>query len=148
MSEETARDIDFQIAERLFGWKWMSWTGRPVHGPHYPGPCRVKQFMSPEQLAHKSWQEFFAESKQEAGPATGTEPYSYTHQSSGCNAAMVPAYSGSSDVSVLEFVRKHWKPKRPDMWKRFLELCPGAATYKRGDYSLAAIKVIDETEGR
>lgn len=147
MSEEHVSNLDMQIAERLFGWKWMSWTGRPVHGPHYPGPCRVKQFMSPEQLAHKSWQEFFADPEIAAAPATGDEPYSYTHLSSGCNAAMVPAYSGSSDVSVLEFVRKKWKRDQPEMWNRFLELCPGAATYKRGDYSRAAIKVIDSTIG-
>ena len=125
----------------LFGWKWMSWIGRPTRDhPDYPiDNIRVRQFMSAEQLKMPSWKKWLADPKIEAREAIGDEPLTYTYCSSGCSAVPIPNFLGSADYAVLQQVKKRWKGKR---WKRFESLLPSAANYKLGDYSKAAIIVL------
>jgi len=84
--------LDRAIAEELFGWKWWSWVGIPIRGtPGYPTKTRVRQFVSPEQLADKRWEKFLEAS--EGAPATGDEPLDYSYCSSQ-GGEWVPHFSG------------------------------------------------------
>lgn len=85
--------LDMAIAEELFGWKWLAFTGIPTRGtPGYPANMKVRRFFPPEALTHDQWNEYF----HEIGgyePATGKEPLDYCYcSSSGPHA--VPWFSG------------------------------------------------------
>ena len=136
----TNQEINERIATELFGWRWVSWVGIPTKGtPHYPAPCRVRQFISPGHITPVAWQQRV----DEAGgrDADGTEPLSYRYCSS-LGPEMVPEFQGKDDVQVLIQVRKLWK-KNSAQWKCFRECLRPAEDYRVGDYSLAAIEVLD-----
>lgn len=91
-------------AVHKLGYVWMAFDGRPTRShPRYwdddvrEHGMRVRQLMSPEQLADERWKTFF-EAKNGA-PADGSEPLGYTYESSGCSAAMVPDLV-SADLAV------------------------------------------------
>lgn len=82
-------------ATHKLGFVWMAFDGLPTSDhPRYHDEdvrrdgMRVRQLMSPEQLADERWKSFLESSN--AAPANGTEPLAYTYCSSGCTAAIVP----------------------------------------------------------
>lgn len=93
------------------GFVWMAFDGLPTSD--HPKYCdeavrrdgmRVRQLMSPDQLADKRWQQFFADNN--GSEANGTEPLAYTYCSSGCSAAMTPDLLGkelADDLRRLVF---------------------------------------------
>lgn len=82
-------ELTNEYAVEHLGFRWWSWIGHPVKGtPGYPQIMRVRQLLSPEQLASKSWREFLDDPANEARPADGTEPLDYTYCSSGCTVVM------------------------------------------------------------
>jgi hypothetical protein len=141
-----------QVAEALFGWKWMSWFGIPTHGtPGYPAKCRVREFMSPKVMASKRWLEHFAAF--DGAEATGDEALAYSYCSSQ-GGECVPSYFGSEDYLVLDHVRSTWDRER---LKAFTVALAGMwgerggderawlawGLYELGDYSRAALAVVE-----
>ena len=74
-------DINEALAVKLLGWKWISFVGTPVKGTKgYPEKMRVRQLMSPSQLKHPQWIDYFNDN--DAKDADMTEPLSYAYCSS------------------------------------------------------------------
>jgi hypothetical protein len=87
-----AENLELRIAESLFGWRWLSYVGRPIRStPDYPREQRVRRFFPPEAVLHKSWLKWFVENPTE--PATGNEPLDYCYCSS--NGPHMPTDFGS-----------------------------------------------------
>lgn len=91
------------------GWRWMSWVGIPVRGAEgYPVKCRVRQLISPRQLASPHWKRLFFENK--GREADGTEPLAYAYDSS--QGAIDPPPSiitPELGVGLARHVRSLWK---------------------------------------
>lgn len=121
------------------GWRWMAFDGMPMSShPRYRDPdvrqngMRVRQLLSPEQLASESWQEHLK--RNNGGPADMTEPLAYTYGSSGCSALPTPDVLDDRLATELllcvssecenvpydmgtklrEIVRKHLNEAKPD----------------------------------
>ncbi len=78
---EAGPELDDHIAETFYGWRWMAWVATPIRGtPGYPRECRVRAFISPEQIAATSSWPVFRVS--DGGPAKGDEPLHYWYCSS------------------------------------------------------------------
>ena len=87
-------------AIETLGYKWMSFDGIPTRGTEgYPQRQRVRQLMSPEQLASPRWQEFLQQNN--GREADGDEPLSYSYCSSGCDVAIVPDLCGDDLAGKL-----------------------------------------------
>jgi hypothetical protein len=142
-----------QVAEALFGWKWMSWFGIPIHGtPAYPAKCRVREFMSPKTMSSKRWQSFFAQ--HDGVEATGDEALAYSYCSSQ-GGERVPSYFGSEDYLVLQHVRANWPREMLEQFTSILAETWGKrgkaagqawlawGLYELGDYSRAALAVVE-----
>ena len=77
------------VAIEKHGFRWMSWVGIPIRGTaNYPEKQRVRQLLSPEQLASERWTTHLAEN--DGREAEGHEPLAYSYCSSGCNVEPVP----------------------------------------------------------
>jgi len=91
-------DLDYCVAEELFGWKWLAYLGIPVRDtPGYPNKVLVRQFFSPGIEANKHWLDYFAHKGGGFQPATGDEPLSYRYCSSQ-GPEMVPYFSGHQEA--------------------------------------------------
>jgi hypothetical protein len=157
---------DALIAEKLFGWKWMSKVSVPVKGtPDYPKHCRVREFLAPDEIENRRtneyWLDYFAR-EGEMLEATGDEPLAYSYCSSQPGIRLAPpAYTSdaSADYSVLAKVRETWDDvdlfnfgsALAGLWRRLNELPLGCEMrkcgmqhlmYEPGDYSRAALAVL------
>ena len=153
-----SREQDEQIAEKLFGWKWMAFDGIPIKGTSdYPRKQRVRQFLSGKQLKSKRWREHMKAN--EGAPAIGDEPLSYTHCSSGCTAEMIPPYTSDAgaDYLVLCQVREHWTHEQNQAFVEELKTlrwprCNVSQPFslelfaEPGDYSRAALAVLAQEQ--
>jgi hypothetical protein len=109
-------DLDYLIAEEIFGWKWLAYIGIPVRGtPGYPQTCRVRRFFPPETLSQESYEKWAVE--HEAGPATGAEPLDYAYCSS-CGPAPVPHFSGHAEAARM--LEKELHKRGRTIWERYL----------------------------
>ncbi len=137
------QEVNKRIARELFGWRWMSWIGIPTKGtPGYPKECRVRQLLSPvamEKRGSDYWRAYLAD--RDWRDADGSEPLAYCYCSS-MGPEMVPDFGGEDDVKVLVQVRKLWK-KHSTQWRYFRGCLSPAENYRVGDYSCAAIVVLD-----
>jgi hypothetical protein len=139
-------NLDYAVAEELFGWRWMTCKGIPVRGtPDYPKECRVRRFYPPETLANKQWQEYFAE---QGGiePSTGKEPLDYSYCSSQ-GPACVPHFSGDHNA-IAQMERELRKQKV--QWGRYISILGKRRSCKaKCIAALAAVgsKYVARTEG-
>ena len=132
---KTQVELNEQMAERLFGWKWMSWRGIPAKDtPGYPRKCRVRQFLSPEELGTTRWRSRLQ--VYEGREADRLEVLSYAYCSS-----CVPSYFTTDDYLVLARVRELWPAGSPKYEVFAGHLAP-AEDYRRGDYSRAVLSVL------
>ncbi len=149
---QTDSDLDQQVAQLVFRWKWMSWIGTPVRGtPGYPDDCRIRQFVSPKSLSDPRWIEHWAD--RELRVASGDEPLHYRY-CSGHGPETYPSYSHSGDILVLKEVRTYWPHKRGALfcealeriwlnrWENTCTPAIGWVLYELGDYSRAAVEVL------
>lgn len=154
MEDLHGSELDRQVAEKVFGWKWLSWIGIPVHSaPNYPVQCRIRSFVSPETRANSDWIWFWE--GRDVRAATGNEPLAYRYCSSQ-PGELPPCYHGCDDIKVLEEVRTKWTRKRVDLFlvelariwgergKPYSTAWMAWALYERGDYSRAALTVLEE----
>lgn len=107
----TDRQLDYAVAEEIFGWRWLRYHGVPVRGtPGYPEHCYVREFFSPHTKDFDAMQ-----------PATMSEPLSYAYGSSS-PPAYVPNYSGSYDsahcVEVMMHKAGFWNQYRDALYAR------------------------------
>lgn len=111
--------IDYDIAEKFFGWKWIAYDGTPVRSaPGYPKECRVKRFFSPETLANQNWGDHLKKSSSAA--PVGDEALDYAYEST-----MHPQYPPqfSSDWNaVAKLEHRIREINIPTMWFRYREL--------------------------
>lgn len=90
-------DLDYCIAEELFGWRWLAYMGRPTRShPDYPKEMRVRRFYPPmkdmgSKIVREQWEEHFQQVPHE--PATGDEPLCYSYCSSN-GSHRIPHFSG------------------------------------------------------
>lgn len=85
-----ATEMTEELAVERFGYQWWSWFGIPIKGtPCYPKSTRVRQLMSPGQIEHPRWKEYWAE--HDGRPADGDEPLSYAYCSMGDHPAELPS---------------------------------------------------------
>lgn len=69
--------MSMEIAEKVLGWKWVSFTSTPVRAaPGYPEKCRVREFVSPN--GRKNLESHF----DDVEDSDGTEPLAYCYCSS------------------------------------------------------------------
>ena len=135
---------DLIIAEKLFGWRWMSFASTPVReDSRYPKECRVRQFFSPAVASQERWVNYFATHR--GRPAKGDEALAYCYSSRGGDPEHVPCYTSDqeADLLVLERVEELWG-ESSDERLDFNEALRAAGEYEPGDYSRAALKVIGD----
>lgn len=112
-------NLDYAVAEEFFGWRWLTFFGRPERGtPGYPAECQVRRFFPPEKELHKSWLNWFKENP--TAPATGDEPLDYSYCSSN-GPHPVPFVTGDFNA-VHEMEKEIDRRKR---WKRYQEILAG-----------------------
>jgi hypothetical protein len=107
----TDRQLDYTVAEQIFGWRWLTYHGVPVRGtPGYPEQCAVREFFPPH-----------AKGFDEMQLATMSEPLSYAYGSS-VPPHYVPNYSGSYDSAHCVEVVMHkaglWNQYRDALYER------------------------------
>ena len=143
MNELTGAELNEAVAKTIFGWRWLSWIGIPVKGtPGYPKPCRVRQFMSPDAMRNQRWLDFWKRPDVgEVREADGTEPLSYVYCSSQ-GMETPPMYSGWEDTLIIRWVREHWPNKSPE-YEAFASIVGPVRDYEPGDYSRAALTVLE-----
>ena len=122
---ESMTGADRQLAERIattiLGWKWMAFTGCPMHGhPEYPNEVLVRQFFSPLSLANPQWIDFLA--RRGGKEATGTEPLAHCYVS--IEAPSTPftfTWFDDWDAVVAEMERRrltarwHWAQEEAEL---------------------------------
>lgn len=117
--------VDHAIAEEFFGWKWMSFMGTPTREAEgYPEKRRVREFMSPEQLANPQWKDFFLANEGSESIPADDDPLSYRYCSS-VGPAMVPHFTGhASAIADLEReIRRRglWTGYRKVLWAQITD---------------------------
>lgn len=95
-------NLDYAVAESLFGWRWLAHEGIPVRGtPGYPQKTTVRRFYPPDKELGQRWMDYFEENGG-ARPANGDEPLDYAYCSSS-PPHYVPHFSGhESDIRDME----------------------------------------------
>lgn len=97
--------LDEAIAKHLFGWKWVSFMGVPIRDTeNYPDKCRVRLFISEENLRHSEWQKFINKPKNEfRHEATGAEPLDYCYCSSQ-GYPVPPSFAGNETACFQRLI--------------------------------------------
>lgn len=92
----TAVDLNEQVAQKFFGWRWLAYFGRPTRAhPEYPKEMRVRRFFPPDTELGERWAEWFAH--RPVSPANGDEPLCYCYSSS-MGPHIVPDYTGDENA--------------------------------------------------
>lgn len=107
-------ELSQAISQAMFGWRWVSFQGIPtIDTDGYPNETRVRQFFSPEQLAHQQWIDYFA--KHGGADATGDEPLSYRYCSS-YGPACYPDFAADEN----EFRKVASKLVEANLWDKYV----------------------------
>lgn len=111
--------LDAAIAEKFFGWAWVSFIGRPVRShPDYPKEVRVRRFFSRSSRSDDRWTAFIADKKASFFVAEDV-PLAYCYCSS-CGPQLVPHYSGDEAAAVTMelaiYTRGLWKKYVKELW--------------------------------
>lgn len=86
-------NIDELIAQKLFGWKWVAFSGIPIRGTEgYPNKTMVRQFCSPMHIEQ-------LQKMVEVRDADMSEPLSYRYCSS-MGPECVPQFHQALEIVV------------------------------------------------